>query len=102
MPHRMACARCDFYVPKDSTRGQWLEARAGLLKMLQEIPLSDEERAAVDGDVQALNRLLERLKTVPTPSMERPEGDRRGSQAFISLEQIGARPSTRRPMASGS
>ena len=28
-----------FYVPKDSTRGQWLETRDGLLKMLQEIPL---------------------------------------------------------------
>ena len=33
-PHRMACARCDFYVQKDSTRGLWLEAREGLLKML--------------------------------------------------------------------
>ncbi len=66
-PHRMACARCDFYVPKESARGQWLETRDGLLKMLQEIPLSDEERAAVDGDVQALDRLLERLKEVSTP-----------------------------------
>ena len=36
--------------------------------MLQEIPLSDEERAAVDGDVEALNRLLERLQDVPVPS----------------------------------
>jgi len=35
--------------------------------MLQEIPLSDEERAAVDGDIQALDRLLERLKEVSTP-----------------------------------
>ena len=66
-PHRMACARCDFYVPKESDRGLWLETRDGLLKMLQEIPLSEEERAAVDGDVQALNRLLGRLKDVPTP-----------------------------------
>src|SRR5260370_12126738 len=64
----MACARCDFYVPKESDRGQWLQTRDGLLKMLQEIPLSDEERAAVDGDVQALDRLLERLSEVPTPS----------------------------------
>ncbi len=67
-PHRMACARCDFYVPKASDRGLWLQTRDSLLKMLQEIPLSDEERAAVDGDVQALDRLLERLKEVPTPS----------------------------------
>jgi len=71
-PHRMACARCDFYVPKASERGRWLETREGLLKMLQEIPLSDEERAAVDGDVQALDRLLERMATVPTPSGSLP------------------------------
>src|SRR5712691_7211354 len=67
-PHRMACARCDFYVPKESDRGLWLQTRDGLLKLLQEIPLSDEERAAVDGDVQALDRLLDQLKDVPTPS----------------------------------
>ncbi len=67
-PHRMACARCDFYIPKESDRGLWLQTRDSLLKMLQEIPLSDEEKAAVDGDVQALDRLLERLSEVPTPS----------------------------------
>lgn len=67
-PHRMACARCDFYVPRESDRGLWLQTRDGLLRLLQEIPLSDEERAAVDGDVQALSRLLERLSDVPTPS----------------------------------
>ena len=67
-PHRMACARCDFYVPKESDRGVFLQTRDGLLKLLQEIPLSDEERAAVDGDVQALDRLLERLSDVPTRS----------------------------------
>ena len=27
-PHRMACARCDFYTPKDSTKAQLLEAAA--------------------------------------------------------------------------
>ena len=66
-PHRMACARCDFYVPKDSERRIFLQTRDSLLRMLQEIPLSDEEKAAVDGDVQALDRLLESLKEVPTP-----------------------------------
>ncbi len=67
-PHRMACARCDFYVPKESDRVLWLQTQDGLLKLLQEIPLSEEERTAVDGDVQALSRLLERLSEVPTPS----------------------------------
>ena len=83
----MACARCDFYVPKASERGRWLETREGLLKMLQEIPLSDEERAAVDGDVQALDRLLERLATVPTPS-----GSLRGelTGTFIPLQTLQA------------
>ncbi|MGH2480633.1 MAG: hypothetical protein ACRDHW_13340 [Ktedonobacteraceae bacterium] len=66
-PHRMACARCDFYILKDSERDIFLQTRDNLLKMLQEIPLSDEERAAVDGDVQALDRLLERLQEAPTP-----------------------------------
>jgi integrase len=88
-PHRMACARCDFYVPKGSDRGLWLQTRDGLLKLLQEIPLSDEERAAVDGDVQALDRLLERLATVPTPSGSLP-GELTGS--FIPLQTLQASP----------
>ena len=62
----MACARCDCSVPKTSDRCWWLQTRDSLLKMLQKIPLSEEEKAAVDGDVQALDRLLERLKEVPT------------------------------------
>jgi hypothetical protein len=87
-PHRMACARCDFYVQKDSTRGLWLEAREGLLKMLQEIPLSDEERAAVDGDVQALDQLLQKLATVPTPSAVHPTP---AATTFIPLRSVSPR-----------
>jgi hypothetical protein len=84
----MACARCDFYVPKDSARGQWLETRNGLLKMLQEIPLSDEECAAVEGDVQALNRLLDRLKGVPPPSQGHTDSVSKSSQAFIPINDV--------------
>src|SRR6266568_2906598 len=86
-PHRMACARCDFYVPKEGDRGLWLQTRDGLLKLLQEIPLSDEERAAVDGDVQALDQLLERLATVPTPSGSFP-GEQ--TKPFIPLRTLQA------------
>lgn len=71
-PLRMACARCDFYVPKDSARGQLLESRQGLLRLIQEIPLTEDERAAGDGDVEALERLLTRLAAAPTPSGQRP------------------------------
>jgi hypothetical protein len=88
-PHRMACARCDFYVPKESDRGLWLQTRDGLLKLLQEIPLSDEERAAVDGDVQALNRLLERLADVPTPAGPTPRERRETGKRILPMYHLG-------------
>ncbi|MGW7387068.1 hypothetical protein [Streptomyces sp. NPDC054794] len=40
--------------------------------MLATIPLTDEERAAVDDGQTALNQLLERLADVPTPSGPTP------------------------------
>ncbi|MEY9862952.1 integrase [Catenulispora sp. GAS73] len=70
--HRMACAKCDFYTPKDSTRGQLLEAKDNLQRMLAAIPLSDDERAAVDDGQTALDNLLERLTDVPTPAGPTP------------------------------
>jgi site-specific recombinase XerC len=66
-PHRMACARCEFYVPKDSTQAQLLEAKGNLQRMLVEIPLTDDERAAVEEGGAAVERLLDRLADVPTP-----------------------------------
>lgn len=72
-PHRMACAKCAFYVPKGSSRAQALEGRANLLRMLQEIPLTEEERAAVDDGVAAFDRLLlTRLVDLPTPDGSTP------------------------------
>lgn len=70
-PHRMACARCDFYVPKESSQSDLLTSKTGMVRMLQEMPLTDDERAAVDGDVAAIERLLERLANTPTP--QRPK-----------------------------
>jgi integrase len=70
--HRMACARCDFYTPKNSSKGQLLEAKDNLQKMLANIPLTDDERAAVDDGQAALDQLLERLTDVPTPAGPTP------------------------------
>ncbi len=70
--HRMACARCDFYIPKNSSKGQLLEAKENLQKMLANIPLTDDERAAVDDGQAALDQLLERLTDVPTPAGPTP------------------------------
>jgi integrase len=71
-PHRMACARCDFYLPKPSSEAQLLEAKDGLQRMLVEIPLSDDERAAVEGDQGAVDRLIDRLADTPTPAGATP------------------------------
>ncbi len=71
-PHRLACARCDFYLPKGTTRAQLLEGRANLQRMLQAIPLSEEEQAAVEDGLAAHERLLARLADVPTPAGPTP------------------------------
>lgn len=63
----MACARCDFYIPKDSTKNQLLEAKENLLRMAQTIILTDEERGAIDDGVQLYENLLDRLARIPTP-----------------------------------
>lgn len=68
----MACARCDFYTPKASSKGQLLEAKENLQKMLAAIPLTDDERAAVDDGQAALDQLLERLTDVSTPAGPTP------------------------------
>lgn len=70
--HRMACARCDFYSPKESTRSQLLEAKSNLQKMTVSIPLTDDEQAAVEDGQAALDRLLDRLADTPTPAGPTP------------------------------
>ena len=70
--HRMACARCDFYRPRQSSLVQLLDAKENILRFLQEIPLTDEERSVVDGDLVAIDRLAARLANQPTPSGQTP------------------------------
>ena len=71
-PHRMACAKCDFYAPKDSSKAQLLEARENLQKMRAMIPLTDDEQAAIDDGDTALSRLLAWLADTPTPAGPTP------------------------------
>ena len=68
----MACARCDFYTPKDSSKAQLLEASDNLQRMLASIPLTDDERAAVEDGNTAIAALLDRLVDVPTPAGPTP------------------------------
>ncbi len=70
--HRMACARCDFYRPRQSSLVQLLDAKENILRFIQQIPLTDEERSVVDGDLVAIDRLTARLANQPTPSGQTP------------------------------
>ena len=64
----MACAKCDFYMPKESTEALLLEGKTHLLRLLQEIPLGEAEQAAVEDGVAAYEKLLSQLADVPTPA----------------------------------
>ncbi len=84
--HRMACARCDFYSPKDSSKAQLLEACGNLQRMLAAIPLTDDERAAVEDGHTAVTALLDRLTDVPTPAGPTPREI--GSPATVTMLPI--------------
>jgi len=71
-PHRMACAKCGFYLPKESTKAHLLEGKSNLLRLRQEIPLGELELAAIDDGVAALENLVAQLENVPTPSGPTP------------------------------
>jgi len=66
-PHRMACLKCPMYVPKGDA--QLIEARDGILHLMQEVPLTEEEKAVAEGDVEALNRYIDKRKAVPPPTV---------------------------------
>ncbi len=71
-PHRMACAKCDFYAPKDSLKALLLEANANLARYRQEVELSEEELAAVEEGLERNGKLLQKLVDVPTPAGPTP------------------------------
>jgi hypothetical protein len=67
--HRMACAKCMFYEPAESF-GKALAAQSDrYVHMLQELILTDDERAAVTGDEEAIRKLLVRLAAEPVPAV---------------------------------
>jgi integrase len=94
-PHRMTCAKCAFYIPKESSQAQILEGKAHLQRMLQEIPLTEDERAAVEEGIEALEKLSAQLADVPTPAGPTPrqlEG-KPGTTSFIAVQSVQRKPS---------
>lgn len=57
---------------KESGKAQILEAKSNLQRMMQEIPLREEERAAVEDGLAALEKLTAKLTNVPTPAGPTP------------------------------
>jgi integrase len=84
-PHRMACAKCGFYLPKGSTRAQILEAQANLERMQAVVQLTDEERAAVEDGLVALSKLEAQLKDVATPAGPTPRELEQGERHYLPV-----------------
>jgi hypothetical protein len=70
--HRMACARCPFYRPKESLADQLLEGQANLLRMLEFVQLTEEEKLLVTEGIELHQSLIAQLADVPTPTGSTP------------------------------
>ena len=67
---------------------QILEAQASLQRMLVTIPLTDDERAAVDEGADAVERLLTRLADTPTPAGPTPREIPPPSGPLLSIKPL--------------
>jgi len=72
-----------FYLPKDSTKAQLLEAKANLLRLRQDIPLADAELTAVE-ELTAYEQLPAKLADVPTPAGPTPR--QLGREHLVQLQ----------------
>ena len=89
--HRMACARCPFYRPKQSTMEQLVEGKANLVRMLEFVKLTEDERLLVTEGVDLHQALIDRLTDVPTPAGPTPReltASQQGETKVILLESV--------------
>ncbi len=89
--HRMACARCPFYRPKNSTMDQLIEGKANLVRMLEFVQLTEEEKVLVTEGIELHQDLIEKLANVPTPAGPTPrelEASRKPEQKVIPLKSV--------------
>lgn len=82
-PHRMACVKCPFYLPKKSEQAKFVEAKSNILRMQQFIPLTDLEILAVEEDTSALAKLAQQLEDFPTPQGATPREMRAKDEDLI-------------------
>ena len=61
----MACIGCDFNLLKDSARGLMLESKTSIKRYLEEVPLTPDEKAIVEQDIEKVEQALARLTAKP-------------------------------------
>jgi hypothetical protein len=59
-----------------------LEAKATIVRLLQDIKLTDDEKAAAEEDLKAVENFCERLADVPTPGGPTPARFRQDSSRW--------------------
>ena len=64
----MACARRGFYRPKNGAAALFLEGKENLIRLQQNIRLTEAEANAVKDGVNSFEKLLAQLSDVPTPA----------------------------------
>jgi hypothetical protein len=68
----MACAKCPYYQPKDSLQDQLIEGKANLVRMLEFVQLTEDEKLLVTEGIELHQELIEKLADVPTPAGPTP------------------------------
>ncbi|HCB0440848.1 TPA: site-specific recombinase, partial [Klebsiella pneumoniae] len=56
---------CDFNLLKDSARGLMLESKTSIKRYLEEVPLTPDEKAIVEQDIEKVEQALARLTAKP-------------------------------------
>jgi len=64
-PHRLACQRCPMFVGPGIAKE--IAAREGIIRMLADVPMTPEEKAAAEGDLASLTEMIALKKNRPTP-----------------------------------
>jgi hypothetical protein len=87
----MACARCPYYRPKDSLKEQLVEGQTNLVRMLEFVSLTEDEKLLVTEGIELHLALLEKLADVPTPAGPTPrelEAGREPAKKVIPLKSV--------------
>ena len=89
--HRMACARCPYYRPKQALSEQLVEGKANLVHMLEFVQLTEDEKLLVTEGIELHQALIEKLADVPTPAGPTPrelEAQRHKERKVIPLKPV--------------